>query len=294
MSKAIELLVKDAKELLEASAFETRKKDEKKQIKAKESVKKVVQKFIVYASSIKIEKDKIEVVKSKFDEVGDKIVAIIDDNLSEDKMMVNFIQRVTKVLLKNLDRIKKEQAKLEKVTKVPEPEEEKPKKEKRTPKKDVTVKKSVKNDDDDSDYEYQKKEDEKHLKELGYMTCSDKECSCWDFTDFDDLSSTDCSSSDEEEVKTKSKVKPTKICVDGKCKPKVIQFDEESKTKTPEPTKTDDVFVKLFKTAVAKIESAPKEEADKLIKALKAKYSKLSKQQQEEFREDMELIELVY
>jgi len=283
MSKAIELLVKDAKELLEASAFETRKKDEKKQIAAKESVKKVVQKFIVYASSIKIEKDKIEVVKSKFDEVGDKIVAIIDDNLSEDKMMVNFIQRVTKVLLKNLDRIKKEQAKLEKPSK-----EEKPKKEKRTPKKDVTVKKSVKDDDDDSDYEYQKKEDEKHLKELGYMTCSDKECSCWDFTDFDDLSSTDCSSSDEEEVK-----KPTKICVDGKCKPKVIQFDEESKT-TPEPTKADDVFVKLFKTAVAKIESAPKEEADKLIKALKAKYSKLSKQQQEEFREDMELIELVY
>ena len=113
-TKAIELLTKDAKELLEASAFETRKKDEKKQVSAKASIKNVVQKFVDYTTTIKTDKDTYEKIKTKFDVFDDKVVELVDDHLSEDKMMVNFVQKFTKVLQKNLERIKKEQSKLSK------------------------------------------------------------------------------------------------------------------------------------------------------------------------------------
>ena len=307
-TKAIELLTKDAKELLEASAFETRKKDEKKQVSAKASVKNVVQKFVDYAATIKTDKDAYEKIKTKFDVFDDKVVELVDDHLSEDKMMVNFVQKFTKVLQKNLERIKKEQTKLSKdkaetvAKKVDKYAEKLVKDMDKKPRKKSESKKSVRKTEKktkQTDEEYLRKQDEEHLIELGYMTCSDKECSCWDFTDFDDLSScSDCSSSEEEEPEVKKTTKKTeKKCKDGKCtiEPKVVQFDDEVKSvstsvSNPEP----EVFRTLFKSAIAKIQTASKPDAEKLYKIIKAKFDKLSKSQQQEFQEDLELVELIF
>jgi len=283
MSTQQTYIVQTTQELMNSYSLEQKQKDTKSQQNARDRLKKQIGQIVEYVQKLDFTKEVDQnKVKEKFDQFSSKIDDIIEHHLPEDKSINKLNQKIQKVFEKNLERINKANLKF-----VNQIAKEAVKTVKTKPSSKTSSKKQVK-PKVEFDYEADKKAYYDELKEDGYLTCSDEDCSCHDFTSYDELSS--CDSSSEEEEKVKPKVKCTTI----KCKPQTGKtLDIEEETPTPVVITTVDLFGPLFNKSIQKIESIGPAEAQKIIKSLKDVFNGLSQDLKNKYKSQMELLEFI-
>lgn len=293
MSTQQTYIVQTTQELMNSYSLEQKQKDTKSQQNARDRLKKQIGQIVEYVQKLDFTKEvDPNKVKEKFDQFSSKIDDIIEHHLPEDKSINKLNQKIQKVFEKNLERINKANLKF-----VNQVAKEAVKTLKTKPSSKTSSQKQVKSKDKpkvDFDYEADKKAYYDELKEDGYLTCSDEDCSCHDFTSYDELSSCESSSEDEQEQKSKPKKDQLK-CTSIKCKPQITKtLDiEEEEQPTPVVITTVDLFGPLFNKSIQKIESIGPAEAQKIIKSLKDVFNGLSQDLKNKYKSQMELLEFI-
>jgi hypothetical protein len=148
----------------------------------------------------------------------------------------------------------------------------------------------------------------KRLKELGYFTCSESDCSCQEIRECCSESDCDCSSSDSEDPRSSTSSESLSDSSDDSSSDEsddlsdsTNKSDEKELSSSSSESESEDEnikinYEKLYQSLYGKLQMMEKDnpKIKQTIQSIKNIYNKLKKNQQDKYKEEYELIDILF